>query len=82
MKDRIADGTIPMRAWTSVKILLMGYASGIALAATLTILAINTAFGTDLLETMTAMFNPLPAIALLPLALIWFGLGSGSLVSC
>ena len=24
---------------------------------------------------MTAMFNPLPAIALLPLALIWFGLG-------
>ena len=32
------------------------------------------------LETMTAMFNPLPAIALLPLALIWFGLGTGSLV--
>src|SRR3546814_6692588 len=28
----------------------------------------------------TAMFNPLPAIALLPLALIWFGLGEGSLV--
>jgi NitT/TauT family transport system permease protein len=26
------------------------------------------------------MFNPLPAIALLPLALIWFGLGTPSLV--
>ena len=26
------------------------------------------------------MFNPLPAIALLPLAMIWFGLGTGSLV--
>jgi NitT/TauT family transport system permease protein len=26
------------------------------------------------------MFNPLPAIALLPLALIWFGLGTGSIV--
>jgi NitT/TauT family transport system permease protein len=26
------------------------------------------------------MFNPLPAIALLPLALIWFGLGRGSVV--
>ena len=26
------------------------------------------------------MFNPLPAIALLPLALIWFGLGNGSLI--
>ena len=29
--------------------------------------------------TLTAMFNPLPAIALLPLALIWFGLGTPSL---
>ena len=80
MRDRIADGTIPMRALTSIKVLLMGYAAGITLAATLTILAINTRIGTDFLETMTAMFNPLPAIALLPLALIWFGLGSGSLV--
>jgi NitT/TauT family transport system permease protein len=35
---------------------------------------------TDLLEILTAMFNPLPAIALLPLAMIWFGLGTGSLV--
>jgi NitT/TauT family transport system permease protein len=26
------------------------------------------------------MFNPLPAIALLPLALLWFGLGRGSLI--
>jgi NitT/TauT family transport system permease protein len=26
------------------------------------------------------MFNPLPAIALLPLALLWFGLGKGSLL--
>jgi NitT/TauT family transport system permease protein len=58
----------------------MGYASGVILAAILTILAINTRIGTDFLETMTAMFNPLPAIALLPLALIWFGLGNGSLV--
>jgi NitT/TauT family transport system permease protein len=33
-----------------------------------------------LLETLTSMFNPLPAIALLPLALIWFGLGTGSII--
>jgi NitT/TauT family transport system permease protein len=80
MADRTSDGTIPLRAWTSLKVLLMGYASGVTLAAILTILAFNTRIGTDFLETMTAMFNPLPAIALLPLALIWFGLGNGSLV--
>src|SRR5450432_4212801 len=80
MFDKVKDGTIPLRAWASLKLLFMGYGAGILLAAIFTILAISTRIGTDFLETMTAMFNPLPAIALLPLALIWFGLGNGSLV--
>ena len=80
MYEKTGDGTIPLRAWASLKVLFMGYAAGIALAAILTIVAISTRIGTDFLETVTAMFNPLPAIALLPLALIWFGLGNGSLV--
>ena len=74
------DGTLPLRVWSSVQTLLIGYACGVALAAVMTVIAINTRIGTDLLETLTAMFNPLPAIALLPLALIWFGLGRGSVV--
>jgi NitT/TauT family transport system permease protein len=78
--DHLADGSLLDRVWTSLKVLLIGYAVGIALAGILTAIAINTQIGTDLLETLTAMFNPLPAIALLPLALIWFGLGMGSLV--
>ena len=80
MFDKVRDGTIPLRAWASLKVLFMGYGAGIVLAAIFTILAISTRIGTDFLETVTAMFNPLPAIALLPLALIWFGLGNGSLV--
>ena len=76
----VADGTLPLRAWGSVKILLVGYAIGIVLATILTGIAIASRIGTDFLETMTSMLNPLPAIALLPLALIWFGLGNGSLV--
>lgn len=78
--DRIADGVLVDRAWTSIKVLLIGYSVGITLAAVITILAISTQIGTDFLEVMTAMFNPLPAIALLPLALIWFGLGTTSIV--
>lgn len=76
----LGNGVLPGRAWTSLRVLLLGYFGGVALAGLLTVLAINTRLGTDLLETLTAMFNPLPAIALLPLALIWFGLGDGSLV--
>ena len=76
----IASGVILTRAALSIKVLLMGFSAGVFIAAVLTFLAINTRLGNDFLETMTAMFNPLPAIALLPLALIWFGLGTGSLV--
>ena len=78
--ENVRSGLIPARALASVKVLLMGYSSAVALAALLTVFAINTRLGTDFLETMTAMLNPLPAIALLPLALIWFGLGNGSLI--
>jgi sulfonate transport system permease protein len=78
--DHIIDGSLFARTWTSLQVLLLGYVIGIALAGVLTALAINTRLGTDLLETLTAMFNPLPAIALLPLALIWFGLGAASLI--
>ena len=78
--EAIATGGLLARAWYSIRVLLMGYALGILCAAILTALAISSRIGTDLLETLTSMFNPLPAIALLPLALIWFGLGNGSLV--
>jgi NitT/TauT family transport system permease protein len=76
----MAEGTLPARVWASIGTLLRGYATGIVLAAILTMFAVGTRIGTDFLELMTSMFNPLPAIALLPLALIWFGLGVGSIV--
>jgi NitT/TauT family transport system permease protein len=76
----IVGGSLLLKAWTSIKVLLIGYAAGIALAGLFTMIAISSRIGTDLLETLTAMFNPLPAIAILPLAMIWFGLGLQSLV--
>ena len=76
----VASGELIHKVWASLKVLLIGYWAGIALAAVLTAIGIASKIGTDFLETLTSMFNPLPAIALLPIALIWFGLGNGSLV--
>ncbi|MBX4999071.1 ABC transporter permease [Rhizobium lentis] len=78
--SNIVNGVIPDRMIVSLRTLVTGYGIGIVLAALLTTLAIGSRLGADLLETLTSMFNPLPAIALLPLALIWFGLGSGSVI--
>jgi NitT/TauT family transport system permease protein len=76
----VSAGEIPEKVANSVVLLLKGYAAGLLLATVFTSLAMLTRLGNDLLETLTSAFNPLPAIALLPLALIWFGLGDGSIV--
>jgi NitT/TauT family transport system permease protein len=76
----IASGVIPEKALNSVRLLLQGYVLGLALALGLTVLAMTSRIGTDFLETLTSMFNPLPSIALLPLSLIWFGLGDKSII--
>ncbi|MBI1245572.1 MAG: ABC transporter permease subunit [Alphaproteobacteria bacterium] len=73
-------GPLLSRMTTTLQVLILGYSAGLAIAAVFTTLAVSTRFGNDLLSTLTAMFNPLPAIALLPLALLWFGLGIPSLV--
>jgi len=76
----IASGELPAKVGVSIVLLLQGYALGIVAAFGLTLLAVSTQIGRDLLATLTSMFNPLPAIALLPLALLWFGLGKLSLI--
>jgi NitT/TauT family transport system permease protein len=78
--EGIVSGVIPERLFATMKMLLIGYSIGLALAAIFVTFAVSSRFGTDLLSTLTSMFNPLPAIAMLPLALLWFGLGTPSIV--
>jgi sulfonate transport system permease protein len=76
----LRNGVLINRTITSLRTLAIGYACGLVLATLFTTFAVASNVGTRILSTFTAMFNPLPAIALLPLALIWFGLGTPSLV--
>ena len=78
--EGIWSGELLLRTAASMSVLIRGYALGAVLAFVLTSLAVSTRLGRDVLSMLTAMFNPLPPIALLPIALLWFGLGTGSLV--
>lgn len=78
--EGVVSGELVEKVAISLSVLLQGYVAGVLLAFALTTLAVSTQIGRDLLSTLTSMFNPLPAIALLPLALLWFGLGRGALV--
>ncbi|ARO34311.1 nitrate/sulfonate ABC transporter permease protein (plasmid) [Rhizobium sp. NXC14] len=78
--EDIGNGVLAGRAANSIDILVKGYVAGVVLAFVLTSLAVSSQLGRDFLSTLTSMINPLPPIALLPLGLLWFGLGQGSLI--
>lgn len=78
--DAIVHGPLLQRALFSLEILVTGYVIGVLFAGLLVSASVSTQFGNDLLSLLTAMFNPLPAIALLPLALLWFGIGPASII--
>lgn len=75
-----ADGTLLGSTVTTVRILLTAMFFGVIVAAILTTLATWTKLGNDLLVLLTSMLNPLPSIAVLPLAILWFGLNTTALV--
>ena len=78
--ESLSTGEMLKAIGYTLKLLVQGYIAGLVLAILFTIFASATRIGADLLETLTSMFNPLPSIALLPLSMIWFGLGDLSIV--
>jgi ABC-type nitrate/sulfonate/bicarbonate transport system permease component len=64
----------------SLGVLIKGYLLALALGIVFVSFAVANSLCREALITLTAMFNPLPAIALLPLAMLWFGLGETSLI--
>lgn len=78
--DALFHEDLAKSAAASLGVLIKGYLIAIALGLALVSAANANGFLREALLTLTAMFNPLPAIALLPLAMLWFGLGEMSLI--
>ena len=66
--------------WDTLSVLLQAYAISVLLAIALTGLAVANGWARDVLDTVTGIFQPLPSIALLPMAILWFGFSRESLV--
>ncbi|MFG1288647.1 ABC transporter permease [Xanthobacter versatilis] len=80
LASALSEGDLLPAALASLAVLVKGYVLAVALALVLVSAAIAVPFLKEVLLTLTAMFNPLPAIALLPLAMLWLGLGEASLL--
>lgn len=62
------------------KTLFTGFAIGSVIATLLTVFAINTKVGEDALSMMTGALAPMPAVAIFPLSLLFFGISYTSLL--
>lgn len=66
--------------WDTLSVLLRAYVLSIALAIVLTGLAVGNRWAREALSALTGIFQPLPSIALLPMAILWFGFTQESLI--
>ena len=74
------DGTLSQATWTTLRILCEGIGIGIVVAAILTLFATVSTVGDDLLTLLSSILNPLPGVAVLPLAMLWFGLTTNAIL--
>ncbi|MFN2460358.1 MAG: ABC transporter permease [Candidatus Velthaea sp.] len=82
-KAVVADtrsGQITTATLHTLQVLLTGMLFGATVGFALASFAVFSRFGHDLLSVLSAVLNPLPSIAILPLAMIWFGLRPESIV--
>ena len=75
-----SDGTLARTTWATLKILAVGIGIGAAVALALTAFAALSQIGEDLLRMLVSILNPLPGVAVLPLAILWFGLDTDALL--
>jgi sulfonate transport system permease protein len=73
--DLLRDGTLGPAIWASLKRVLWGLAIGIPIATLLAVAAGLTRVGDDLIDRNIQMLRFVPVVGLMPLFIIWLGIG-------
>ncbi|AGP61034.1 ABC transporter permease [Streptomyces rapamycinicus] len=74
------DGTILNATLTTLRVLGISFVIGALAAIALTMWAHWTKIGSDVLTFTGAILSPVPGLAILPLAMLWFGISSTALI--
>jgi NitT/TauT family transport system permease protein len=74
------SGALAEPTWTTLRILAVGLGIGVVVAAAFVVFASLTTVGDDLLVLLGSILNPLPGVAVLPLAMLWFGLSENAIL--
>jgi len=66
--------------WHTLTLILEAYGISTVFSIFLTAFAYRNVWGREVLTVLTGTFQPLPSIALLPMAILWFGFTDRSLI--
>lgn len=64
----------------SLKLIGIGLVTAIIIAMIATVLSMNGKFFSEINTNIMAIMHPLPGIAILPIAILWFGIGTESIL--
>lgn len=74
-------GTLGLQILNSMNVIICGFLVSILISVVVTIACIASRVMRSLFTTLCIIFNPLPGVALLPLVMMWFGIGNGALLA-
>lgn len=72
------DGLLVDDITASLRRAAVGFAIGAVAGIVVAVITATTAAGRNLLQPVLRVFSPIPTIGLVPLAILWFGLGENS----
>ena len=76
----LANGLLIQKTANSLYLIFKGLLIALFLSVILSSLAIMSNLMENLVDVLNSMLHPLPGIALLPVAILWFGIGEASIL--
>lgn len=74
-------GNLLFQIFNSLYVVLIGFLISFAVAAAVTLGCSCSKVFESFFMTLCTLFNPLPGVAVLPLILMWFGVGNGAMLA-
>lgn len=80
MVNQLFTGTLGRQTLSSLLLVLFGCVLSVVISIAATFLCIYSKAFETLFRALCTVFNPLPGLAVIPLIMMWFGIGTGAMV--
>lgn len=80
MLSQLFTGTLGMQTISSLLLVAFGCVVSVFISVAATFLCIYSRAFETLFRALCTVFNPLPGLAVIPLIMMWFGIGTGAMI--